>query len=452
MTTAHRSTHHLLRHLSLHMVLGQCARLLGDLTDRLTDLPVPSGPPSWAVLTDEDPAAQAKVQVNRTEIALSVAVTPDGDEEVARTAGRIARTLGVTRGRALAYCDVGTMLTRMPATAAVVATGAFSFDLLRILADVTCAVDAVHVAEVDGAVAARITPVRAGQAVPGPRVLRRQVTEVVTQVQPSALPVDPEEQEVLPVELQPDFTVDTRDDAFTVFHVTLPADEATGAVRIIDAVAGAHGVSRASAFSEVLHGTVGDVSVTLNCYRNLDTGTMHLENRWLSTVATDRWMRRVTALTVPSHSAHDGRFATAEQNALLAGIDGTCRAPGCEHPAADADTDHVHRYDDDALPADHPPRTDTEKMQRLCRGCHNAKTRGLSDYTRYRDGTTCVTSIDDGHTVVTVPTGPLANAVLTFDQRLARRTRTRAEHRAALDAHRAVTAAAAGAGGGEPPF
>ncbi len=41
------------------------------------------------------------------------------------------------------------------------------------------------------------------------------------------------------------------------------------------------------------------MKVTLNCYRNLDTGEMHLENQWLNGVATDTWMRRVTDLTVP---------------------------------------------------------------------------------------------------------------------------------------------------------
>ncbi|HJG45798.1 MAG TPA: HNH endonuclease, partial [Corynebacterium variabile] len=83
-----------------------------------------------------------------------------------------------------------------------------------------------------------------------------------------------------------------------------------------------------------------------------------------------------------------------------------------------------------------------EKMQSLCRGCHNAKTRGLLDYTRHPDGTTSVTSIDDGHTVTTVPTGPMAKAITTFDQSLARRVAARAEHEQARQAWKAITSMA----------
>lgn len=409
--------------------------------DDLCESPPVQGEPHWAVLADPDPLVQAKVRINRTELALAIALTPRSTDEVHRTAHRIAGRLGVTTGRALAYCDIATMLHRLPATAGAVATGAFCFELLRILADVTCAVDEVHLADVDAGIAALLTPTRPGQAVPGPRVLRRRASAVIADQQPSALPVDPDAADNPPSQVQLDFQIDTRDHDHTVFHITLPADEATGVTRIIDAVAAAHSTSRAGAFTELIHGMAGDVTVTLNCYRDLDSARMHLENQWLGSVATDRWMRRVTHLTVPSHSAHDRRYATTEQKALLAGVDGTCRAPGCERPAATADTDHIHRYGDTSGAR---PRTDTRSMQQLCRACHNAKTRGLLDYTRHPDATTSVTSIDDGHTVVTVPTGPLADAVLTFDRRLARRVRTRAAHHAARIAWRAATRTAAG--------
>ena len=72
-------------------------------------------------------------------------------------------------------------------------------------------------------------------------------------------------------------------------------------------------------------------------------------------------------------------------------------------------------------------------MQSLCRRCHILKTLGLTDYTRFADGTTIVSSIDDNHTVTTIPTGPLAHANLTFDRRLARKTRTRKEHQKTRD-------------------
>ncbi|AGP29935.1 HNH endonuclease signature motif containing protein [Corynebacterium terpenotabidum] len=396
----------------------------------------PDAPPSWSILTNPDLLSTTKLTANLLDLTLAAALTPDPTDEVERTASRIARTLGITRSRALTYCDIGTMLTRMPITSSTVSCGAFTLDLLRILADLTYAVDDAHIAAVDAETAAYLTPVRPRQAVPGPVVLRREITRIITTHQPEALPLDPADADLPPVEFQTEFSVDTRNDDYTVFHVTVPADEGTGIVRIIDAVASAHDCSRAAAFTELCHGTVGDVRVTLNCYRNLDAGEMHLENRWLSPVATDRWMRRVTHLTVPSHTAHDGRFATESQRALLAGIDGTCRAPGCERPAATADADHVHRVDDPDRPG---ARTDSRDLQSLCRQCHNAKTRGLLDFTRLGDGTTVTTSIDDGHTVVTVPNGPMSTAVTTFSHRLNRRVATRAEHATAREEWRRLT-------------
>ena len=419
--STHTTTGDTMRH---HTFVHRRPTHVIDILDNLLNPPPP--PPSWSIVTNPDPAAKAKLHINRHEFDLATTCTPDPDDNVYRTADHLARTLGITRGRALTYCDIGTMLTRMPRTRNALACGAFNIDLLRILADLTCTLDDTHRHTVDTELAALLTPTRPNQAVPGPRTLRRQATAILATHQPDARPADPEDPELPTPDLDLNFTIDSTDTDYTVFQITLPTDEAIGATRIIDAIATAHNTSRATAFTELLHGTAGDVKVTLNCYRNLDTGHMHLENQELTGTAPDTWMRRVTDLTVPSHSTHEGRFATEAQKALTAGIDGTCRAPGCDNPAATADADHIHRYDNN-------PHTDTRNMQSLCRRCHILKTLGLTDYARFADGTTIVSSIDDNHTVTTIPTGPLAHANLTFDRRLARKTRTRKEHQKTRD-------------------
>jgi hypothetical protein len=422
----------------------------GSAGEDILTAAVLDGAGTWAPLAaDASPAARTRVAANCAELAVAASVAPAGGDEVGRTISRLATELGVSRGKALTYCDIGSMLTRLPATADALACGAFGLDLVRILADVTATVGDDHLVAVDADLANALTPTRGRQVVPGPRILRRTVTGIVGAHDPSALPPDPDTDERLPEDpaLQLDFTVDTRDAHATTFHVTMTPDEATGTLRIIDAVAAAHHTSRSKAFAELVHGSAGDVSVTLNCYRNLDSGTMHFENTWLSAVATDRWMARVTHLAVPGHSATDGRFVTDNQRALRIGVDGTCRGPACQRDAAVCDTDHIHRVDEDS---DSPaPTTTTWATQQLCRACHNAKTRGLFDYTAFPDGSTHVTSLGDGHRVVTRPTGPLADADLTFDSRLQRRTATRAGHQAGLAAHRALTAAAIA---GEVPF
>jgi hypothetical protein len=401
------------------------------------------GGADWAPVHDvKRPVVVAKIHANRADLAIAAACAPDPGAEVARTITGLATGLGITRGRALAYCDVGAMLGRLPSTAERLLCGAFDFSLLRIIADVTATVGTDHLPAVDAELAVALTPVRARQVVPGPRTLRRTVTEIVARHAPGALPPDPDDDLTVPApDQQTDFSVDTRAEdvaGTSTLHVTLPADEATAVVRIIDAVAVAHGVSRARAFADLLHGEAGDVSVTLNCYRNLDCGTMHFENRWLSAVATERWMARVTDLAVPGHSETSGRFATDNQRALHTGVHGTCRAPGCERPAAECQADHIRPYDDD-------PRTTSWGMQPLCPQCHNLKTRGLHDYDVFPDGTTHITSRDDGHIVVTVPTGPMKDAILTFATRLQRRTAAREEHNAARETYRETTRAAAAA-------
>jgi hypothetical protein len=401
--------------------------------------------PRWDIL-QRSLLSQAKVRVNRADLDIALVAAPGPETEVAGQARVLAADLGVSRGRALAYCDIGTMLVTMPTVHEALACGAFSFDHLRVLADATCAVDDAHREAVEEDLVVLLTPTVPNQVVPGVYTLRRQVTELVGRHQPSARPPDPDETTAPPREPahQLEFSVDTRSPERTVFHIDLPVDEATGVLRVVDAVAEARGSSRAAALTELVLGTAGDVSVTLNCYRNLDTGEMHLENTWLSQVATDRWMARVTELCVPGHSDVGGYTPSEGQRATLAGRDGTCRFPGCDRPAATAQQDHVERWDEDLQEAGRGGKTATWAMQSLCPGCHAMKTRGLWNATLNPDGTCWWTSIDDGHTVVTVPTGPLADAVLTFDRRLQRRVATRAEHNAArLERLAEIKAAAA---------
>jgi len=188
----------------------------------------PDAPASWAILTNPDPLSTAKTTANLLDLTLAAAATPDGTDEIRRTTSTFARRLGITRGKALTYCEIGTMLTRLPTTADAVAGGAFSPDLLRIIADVTCCVATTYLDAVDTGIAALLTPTRPDQVIPGPVILRRSVTAIVGTCQPTALPVDPDDQDVPPPALQADFGIDTRNDDYTVFHITVPADEGTG--------------------------------------------------------------------------------------------------------------------------------------------------------------------------------------------------------------------------------
>ncbi|HIW92317.1 MAG TPA: HNH endonuclease [Candidatus Corynebacterium avicola] len=406
--------------------------------ERQVEREEPEGP-FWA--TGQAKGSSFKSQANMMELLTAISVTPDGQTEVSRHIRSVARQLGVSPGKAQQYCDIGIMYRHFPAIGRRLTCGAFSFDHLRVLADATAGVSERYRELVDAAVAQLLAPVRARQTVPGVRTLARMVRETIADVAPLARPVDPEgEGEIPPPQAQLDFAVDERSDHSTTFVVTVPVDEGTGVVRMIDAVADQLGCSRAQAFVELVHGRInkgGRVNVTLNCYRNLDTGTMHLESAWLSEVATKRWISRVTSMCVAGHSEHTRRHNSDHQRATIAGRDGTCRAPGCDAPAATAEIDHVARWTGEFAEDGTPTggKTATWAEQSLCTPCHSLKTRGLLDVRLNPDGSTCWTSHDDGHQYVDLPTGPLANAVLDFSTRLHRKVATREEHNRARLAH-----------------
>lgn len=384
----------------------------------------------WAVTGDGE-LQKARVTINKADLAIAWTVAPQHDDEVSRVARRLASSLAIPQSKAVAYCNIGTMLGRFPQLRPLLETGAFSFEHLRTLADCLYAVIDDHRADIEDEVRGLLLPTRPSQAVPGTRTLRSKLTDVVDHHQPEARPTDPEEElgwAPLPSEDQLCFDVDTRSPERMVFHVTLPTDEGIGFLRTIDAVAAAHETTRAKAMVELARGQARDVSVTLNCYRNLDTAQTHLESTGLDRVATPRWLARVTDLCIAGHSEIEGYRNSEHQRATIAGIDGTCRFPGCEAPAATAQIDHVTRYDGGG-------KTATWAEQSLCPACHSLKTRGLWDATRNPDGSCWWTSIADGHTVVDTPSGPLANAFLTFSKRLHRKRKTLAEHNEARLAH-----------------
>ena len=150
--STHTTTGDTMRH---HTFVHRRPTHVIDILDNLLNPPPP--PPSWSIVTNPDPAAKAKLHINRHEFDLATTCTPDPDDNVYRTADHLARTLGITRGRALTYCDIGTMLTRMPRTRNALACGAFNIDLLRILADLTCTLDDTHRHTVDTELAALLT-------------------------------------------------------------------------------------------------------------------------------------------------------------------------------------------------------------------------------------------------------------------------------------------------------
>ena len=222
-------------------------------------------------------------------------------------------------------------------------------------------------------------------------------------------------------------SVDTYDPTSTVITATLPAAEAAEFIAILDAVCASARCSRAKALMHLARGTA-DVEVTLNIYREIDSDIAATDSgHWLDKVATETFMDRVTHLRIPGHDATEAYTPTRQIRDFVAACYETCTFPGCEVPSAKCDLDHIHRYDHQD-PAKGGP-TDTHNLHPVCRRHHQIKTLGWQDVTRAVDGAVMWSSIDDGHTYVTEPTGPLAGyARTTFAEQASRRYRATRDH------------------------
>lgn len=394
--------------------------LMGDLGHR----------PHWSVEVDTSPAVSATRRMNVAMLDLARASTPLDDADVTEHYSRLQAQTSITRGRAETFCDVGLLCLRMPRLSVHLGRGMLGYDHLRVLARAADGVaqdDPALLAEVETALIKVLTPRRDEQAMPGPRTLYNRIAKAIDDVDELARPLDPNAAPTTAERPRRQVNVDTYDQETTAITAVLPAVEAEEFLTVLDAVCRDQGCSRADAMMHLARGTA-EVKVTLNLYREITSATAATDSgHWLDAMATEQFMERVTHLRVAGHDQVESYVPTAQIRTFVRGRDGTCRFPGCDVAAPNCDLDHVRRYDHDDPAAGGP--TDTRNLQCLCRAHHLLKTLGWWDPTIAGDGTVMWTSVDDGHTLVTEPSGPLAGyARTTFAERASRRYAVVREH------------------------
>lgn len=191
--------------------------------------------------------------------------------------------------------------------------------------------------------------------------------------------------------------VDDRDTTgATTLTAVLERHHAVEAVAIIDAVAAKLKVNRAEAFMHALRGTC-DVEVNLELFRVLTPGEDSTPKNtpvwlagagWLSPLAAESWMKRVSTLRVLGDSAVEGYRPSESQRAFVRARDGVCSFPGCDVPAEKCDIDHIVEFDHDLASDERPEEasTHTDNLHCLCRRHHNLKTAGMWRVVRGEDG------------------------------------------------------------------
>lgn len=445
---------------------------------------------NWALLRSTDPAARATVQANRAMITIAQCCTPGPGDDVIAHLSSVQARLGITRARAETYSTIGLLCQRMPALAQHLSLGMLSFDHLRMLARSTDGIHPDDTGAAEKALIDILSPRRQDQALHSPRAMLNRILKAIHTIDALARPIDRTDPDVPPIGLA-DYTdpaepeeedadgtaeedanlpepspereaeldaeqdaiveatavaaaaledgtftadsvnrrvsVDTYDPMSTVITATLEPAEAAEFMTILDAVCTSMRCNRADGLMHLARGTA-DVEVTLNIYREISSDVATTDTgHWLDTVATERFMERVTHLRIPGHDASESYTPTQPIRDFVAACYGTCTFPGCEVPAEDCDLDHIQRYNHDT-PDDGGP-TSSHNLHPLCRKHHLLKTLGWWDVTRSPDGAMMWTSINDGHDYITEPTGPLAGyARTTFAERASRRYRTTRDH------------------------
>ncbi|MFD5868568.1 HNH endonuclease [Corynebacterium sp. NPDC060344] len=372
-----------------------------------------------------------RIRGNRDELRIAEACAPpDGTADVTDHFAHVALLLGVTPGVAESYADVGVMLRRFPRLARVLLhRGHLPFSHLRVLARCTLTAPDEIVDKLEEALLPLVLPTRDGQALKGWRALHNRVQEVIERFEPLARPRDVDGDPVDdPAEPLKEFIEVEEYPRVAVLNAQLDPARAFEVMTVLDAIAAKEGCSRAEALTHLVRGTC-EVAVTLNVYKSWETGETWVPSAggWVQGRFADDWLDLADGARLCGDSGTGGYAPSEAQKAFIVGRDGTCRFPGCDHPAHRTEGDHVENYDHD-----HPGAggaTDTENLHCLCKKHHDLKTRKMWDVLRMPDGTEYWTSRTTGMTAVSVPTGPLAGKHRTnFTARQMRKRRTLAEH------------------------
>ncbi|MFD5867222.1 HNH endonuclease signature motif containing protein [Corynebacterium sp. NPDC060344] len=421
----------------------------------------------WVTERDEPVAAMGRAR-NIANLGAAIASTPDGGADVDSHIASIATRLGVTPYWAEIYCDVGTMLARMPRILNFAYSGALPLERLAKIADATIAVSDEHLADVEKLILEYLIPNKEFQALPGQKNFMRKLRAIIESVEPISTPPDEEEKKALESEkvtIVNDYPCD-----FGAMEVCLRKDrmaEFEATVRAIrDAkIKSGEDCTLADALMAMSRGDFAGAKVTMNVYADAgaDEGELRLwldGAGWLPKYLTKQWLERCDDVRLSADSQVDGYVPSDAQKARVRARDGGCRFPGCDVPAHKCQIDHVINYDPDASGAAFIAGdtsnllgvTATWNLQCLCQHHHNLKTSRHWNAVMNDDGSVDWFDHTGSAFATSVPHGPIAHVKRqTFDQKATRLAKTirganaqrmRAEAEAAEAMHNAEIAEA----------
>ena len=229
-------------------------------------------------------------------------------------------------------------VSAIPSLAELGESGAYSLEIWRIVSECLAAVSDEAASIIEPLVLVAISPTVNNQAMLGTATIRRRIKAIVGEHEPSARPKDPDE-EPLPGEDGEDdwggaeqpalrLDIDERPDETTDFYLSLPKLEATELTAALDNVRLKEDCSRAEALMKLIRGGT-KAEINLNLYRRVDLpdSTIWAAGGWLTPMATEEWLKRVTHIQAPGKASNEDTRRFRLFGRALRGVTGPADSP-----------------------------------------------------------------------------------------------------------------------------
>lgn len=362
----------------------------------------------------DDPLCIDECRLQKFEYLRWVRLLPGGDEDVLSYCASIGARLGKSEGYVSRRIDAFSMLLELSKVHEL-QLKMWHLDITRlmVIAQALSGVEKEVIEEIDAPLARFLTPKRDNQKMPGPKVIKKFIVDLLVRVEDAVEEVDS------PQELAIDFY----DAGNGKTGINAVVDNATASIfrDQLMRLAKAHECDDSSAL--LLMATQEGKSLTINLYKGDNFGE-------LMTADGYRLSRKSVDLVFPNASRRSlegvenvetrGYSFTPSMRAYIQARDGVCRFPGCSIRAVNCDIDHVEEY---GLGG----KTTARNAQCLCRRHHNLKTSKAVDCEISGDASVSWI-LEDGTKVVTLPEGIFSADRLfgqTFAQRVVDRIRRR---------------------------
>ncbi|WP_311516904.1 HNH endonuclease signature motif containing protein [uncultured Corynebacterium sp.] len=363
---------------------------------------MPVTPDCYFTVNDpENPLAVHYRDIVRATHLFWESQVPRGDEAMRTSVARLVKDTGARPYTLKNSIIVGLdVLSRLPLLNAL-QHELFHLDLDRVTAigRLMEAVDREDFGDVDRHLTAYLTPTVPGQALPTVRQLEAKLTEIIRALDPEIIPGQKEPPR------QRRYGVD-HNDVTSDFLITLDLDEGVWLDKLVRARAAKDNTTLGEAFVALVK-EKSTTRVVLNLYKATDIEAAPAwmpQAGWLSERSQRQWESMVTQVRdmdsarTEYTAAHD---ATRGLSAWVDGRDGTCRFPGCTHPADTAQQDHRINHHEGGS-------TSCDGLANLCQHHHNMKTDGVVRYLLDPSTGIAVWMMDDATWQVSVPSGPLS--------------------------------------------